>query len=101
MLTAALLVLSDCAAVTCPNLHHDFLKDKAVMMGCPKFDDAQEYVQKFSAIFSKADIQSITIIMMEVPCCSGLARIIEKAMADTDKKIPVKKVILSTRGKIL
>ncbi|MGA1875378.1 MAG: ATP-binding protein [bacterium] len=98
---AELLVLSDCAAVAYPELHHGFLKNRAVMMGCPKFDDAQEYVQKFSAVFTKADIKKITILMMEVPCCSGLAGIIEKAMAAAGKKIPVEKIILSTRGEIL
>ena len=98
---AHLLVLADCAAVAYPNLHRDFLGGKAVMMGCPKFDNVEEYIYKFSAIFEKANIKKITVLIMEVPCCSGLPMIVEKGLAAAGKKIPVEKIVISNRGEIL
>ena len=97
---ADLLVLADCAAVAYPNLHQDFLKDKVVMMGCPKFDDINEYVEKFTEIFSTRDINSITVLMMEVPCCSGLQGIIEKALIEAGKNIDIDVKVLSINGTI-
>ena len=71
------------------------------MVGCPKFDNAQEYVQKFADIFKTADIKGITVVVMEVPCCQGLPVIIKKAMELAGKSIPVEQIIISSRGKIL
>ncbi len=98
---ADLLVLADCAAVAFPSLHRDLIKGKVVMMGCPKFDDTDEYVEKFADIFKTAGIKSVTTVVMEVPCCSGLPVIIKKAMVEANKKIPMKEIMLSLRGKIL
>ena len=69
---ADLLITADCAAVASPRFHTDYLKGKVVMMGCPKFDDVASYVEKFAQIFKTAGINSITTLIMEVPCCSGL-----------------------------
>ncbi|MBU1713708.1 MAG: 4Fe-4S ferredoxin, partial [Proteobacteria bacterium] len=98
---ADLLVLADCVPVTFPTLHRDFLKGKAVMMGCPKFDNVQEYIDKFADVFSKAGIKSVTTIIMEVPCCSGLPIIVKKGMEKAGVNIPMEKVVISTKGKIL
>ncbi|MDI6741460.1 MAG: 4Fe-4S dicluster domain-containing protein [Smithella sp.] len=98
---ADLLVLADCTAVAFPTLHRDLMKGKVVMMGCPKFDDVQEYVQKFADIFKTAGIKSVTVAVMEVPCCSGMPMIVKKGMEAADKKIPMKEIVLSLRGKIL
>ena len=98
---AELLVLADCAAVACSNLHRNFIKGKVVMMGCPKFDDADEYIAKFAEIFKIAGIKSVTTVIMEVPCCSGLPVIVKKGLEASDQKIPQRQVIISTRGKIL
>jgi len=98
---AELLVLADCTAVAFPSLHRDLLKGKVVMMGCPKFDDVGEYVQKFADIFKTAGIQSVTVAVMEVPCCSGMPVIVKKGMEAAKKKIPMKEIVLSLRGKIL
>jgi ferredoxin len=98
---ADLLVLADCTAVAFPTLHRDLMKGKVVMMGCPKFDDAHEYVDKFADIFKTADIKSVTVVVMEVPCCSGMPVIIKKGMEAAHKKIPMKEIVLSLRGKIL
>jgi len=77
---ADLLVAADCTPVAYPNFHRDFLKRKVIMVGCPKFDETRDYIQKFADIFNMADIKSITVVVMEVPCCQGLPVIIEKAM---------------------
>ncbi len=96
-----LLVLADCTAVAFPTLHRDLMKGKVVMMGCPKFDDVPEYVQKFADIFKTAGIRSVTVVVMEVPCCSGMPMIVKKGMEAAGKEIPMKEIVLSLRGKIL
>lgn len=98
---ADLLVAADCTPVAYPNFHRDFIQGKAVMVGCPKFDDAREYIQKFADIFRTADIKSVTVVMMEVPCCQGLPWIVEKGMESAGRKIPVKRVIINSKGNIL
>ncbi|HVN95082.1 MAG TPA: 4Fe-4S binding protein [Syntrophorhabdaceae bacterium] len=98
---ADLLVASDCTPLAYPDFHADFLKGKVVMMGCPKFDDTEEYIEKFVDIFGIAHIKSITIIIMEVPCCSKMPLIVQKAMELAGKKIPTKVVVISPRGMVL
>ncbi len=98
---ADLLVAADCTPIAYPDFHAELLKGKAVMIGCPKFDDADEYVEKFADIFNVADLKSVTVVAMEVPCCQGLPYIIEKAMEKSGKNIPVEKVTISARGEIV
>ena len=98
---ADLLVLADCVPVAFPTLHRDFLQGKAVMMGCPKLDNAESYIQKFTQIFRTAGIRSVTAIVMEVPCCSGLPMIVKKALNEAGVEIPLQEVVVSTRGEIL
>ena len=92
---------ADCTPVTYPDFHGDFLKGKVVMVGCPKFDDFQDYVQKFADIFNTADIKSVQVVVMEVPCCQGLPVIVEKGLEMANKKIPTEKVVISARGEVL
>jgi hypothetical protein len=84
-----------------PNFHQDFLKGKVVMVGCPKFDEVQAYIKKFAEIFASADIKSITVVAIEVPCCRGLPMIVKKGMTLAGKKVPMEQVIISTRGEVL
>jgi Pyruvate/2-oxoacid:ferredoxin oxidoreductase delta subunit len=98
---ADLLVAADCTPLAYPGFHKDFLKGKVVMVGCPKFDDVEGYIQKFTDVFKEADIRSITVIIMEVPCCSGLPMILKKAMEAAGKEIPLEEVVISTGGEIL
>jgi ferredoxin len=98
---ADLLVTADCTPLAYPNFHRDLLQGKVVMMGCPKFDDVQEYIQKFTDIFNTADIHSITTAVMEVPCCSGLPFIVRKALAASGKKIPLEEWVISIRGELI
>jgi ferredoxin len=98
---ANLLIAADCAPVAYPNFHRDFLKGKAVMVGCPKFDDVQGYVEKFADIFRSANIKSVTVLDMEVPCCSALPRIVKRGMELAGKNVPLAEVVISARGEIL
>jgi Fe-S-cluster-containing hydrogenase component 2 len=98
---AHLLVAADCAPVAYPNFHRDFLKGKTVMIGCPKFDDVQGYVEKFVDIFRSANVKSVTVLDMEVPCCSALPRIVKKGMDLAGKNVPLEEVVISARGEIL
>ena len=98
---ADLLVLADCVPVAFPTVHRDFIKGKAVMMGCPKFDNAQFYIEKFAQICKESGIKSITSVIMEVPCCSGLPMIVKKGMELAGVEIPMEEVVISTRGQIL
>jgi ferredoxin len=98
---ADLLVLADCTAVAFPTLHRDLMKGKVVMMGCPKFDDIHEYIDKFADIFKTAGIKSVTTVVMEVPCCAGMPVIVKKGMEAANKNIPMQEIVLSIRGKIL
>ncbi|MCG8473067.1 MAG: 4Fe-4S binding protein [Desulfobacterales bacterium] len=97
---ADLLVTADCVPVSYPDLHTTFLKGRKVMLGCPKFDDAQSYIDKFRDIFSVANIKSVTVILMEVPCCSGLPMIVKKGLELSGKNVPVEEVVISLDGKI-
>jgi len=98
---ADLLVAADCTPAAYPNFHRDFLKGKVLMLGCPKFDDAQAYIEKFTDIFNTAGIKSVTVLTMEVPCCQGLPMIVKKGLELAKKKIPLEQVIISTRGEVL
>jgi Fe-S-cluster-containing hydrogenase component 2 len=98
---ADLLVVADCTPVAYPQFHDDFLKGKTVLMGCPKFDDTKAYEDKFAQIFQEADVKSITVLVMEVPCCQGLPGIILKGMDRAGKKIPLEKVVIGRNGEIV
>jgi NAD-dependent dihydropyrimidine dehydrogenase PreA subunit len=98
---AHLLVSADCAPVAYPNFHGDFLKGKAVMIGCPKFDDVQDYVEKFTEVFRTAGIRSVTVVDMEVPCCSALPRIVKSGMEKARKSIPLEEVVIGSNGEIV
>ncbi|MDD2219034.1 MAG: 4Fe-4S binding protein [Desulfoplanes sp.] len=95
---ADLLIAADCAAVSSPNFHADYLQGRVVMMGCPKFDDTAPYFEKFVDIFQNNAPRSITILRMEVPCCGGLPTLVLDALKKSGRDIPVKIITLSTSG---
>ena len=97
---AHLLVAADCVSVAYPSFHQDLLKGKVVMMGCPKFDGADEYVDKFTDVFTTADIKKITCAIMEVPCCSAMKTIVRKALERSGKTIPLEFIVIGARGEI-
>ncbi len=98
---ADLLVLADCVAVAYTKLHQDLLNGKVVMMGCPKFDDVEGYIQKFKDVFNTAGIKSVTVASMEVPCCSGLPWIVKKGLEKSGKDLPLNEIVITARGDVL
>lgn len=93
-----LLVAADCVLVAVANFHQDYLQGKSVVIGCPKFDDARAYLQKFKDIFAVNDIEKVTLLHMEVPCCSGLKALVERAIQTSGKDIELEVVIISIGG---
>lgn len=97
---ADLLIAADCVPFAYPDFHRDFLKGRAVVVGCPKLDDIQLYREKLAAIFRENSIKSVTVPFMEVPCCFGLVKATEDAIEASGKSIPFKKVRIGIRGEI-
>ena len=98
---ADLLVSANCVPFAYADCHADLLSGKAVVVGCPKLDDAEFYMQKLAAILSASDIRSITVAIMEVPCCRGLERIVRRAVAQAGKKVPIEVVTIGIQGEKL
>lgn len=98
---ADLLLAADCAAFACGDFHMRFLTDHAVAIACPKLDETSGYVEKLANIISEGGLRSITIVMMQVPCCHGLASLVEMALQHAGSDIPVYHVIVSIEGKVL
>ena len=97
---ADLLVTADCVPVAHAN-YHQFLQGKVALLGCPKFDDAEEYLDKFVQIFQQAEINSVTIMYMEVPCCSGLPGLVERAADIAGIDVDIYHAVISTKGELL
>ena len=97
---ARLLIAADCTAYAFANFHEKFIKNHVTLIGCPKLDDV-DYTEKLSAIIAGNDIQSVTIVRMEVPCCGGLEMAAKKALMASGKFIPWQVVTISTDGEIL
>ena len=97
---ADLLIAADCTTIAYAGFHQNLLKNKVVMMGCPKFDDGDAYVQKLSEIFRTAEIKSICVAIMEVPCCQNMKNIVKAALDQAQVKIPVEVVVVSVQGEI-
>ena len=81
-------------------MHEDFMRGRITLIGCPKLD-AVNYAEKLTAILQSHDIQSVTVVRMEVPCCGGLEAAVKKALQDSGKWIPWQVVVLSLDGKQL
>ena len=97
---AKLLVAADCTAYAYANFHEKFIKNHITLIGCPKLDDI-DYTEKLSAIIAENNIQSVTIVRMEVPCCGGLEMAVKNALMVSGKFIPWQVVKISTEGNIL
>ena len=97
---ADLLIAADCVPFAYADFHKDFLAGKAVVIGCPKLDDNQFYLQKLTELFRNSSIKSITVMRMEVPCCGGIVMAARQALAASGKNIPFREVNVSIRGEI-
>lgn len=97
---AKLLIAADCTAFAYANLHEEFMKGKITLVGCPKLDPV-DYSEKLTQILKQNDIQSVTIVRMEVPCCGGLEMAAKKALQQSGKFLPWQVVTISIDGKRL
>ncbi|MBN1244371.1 4Fe-4S binding protein [Candidatus Bathyarchaeota archaeon] len=96
---ANLLIVADCAPVAYPDLQKN-MPGKRIMIGCPKFEDARGYAEKLQEILKLNDVASVTVVHMEVPCCSGLKWAVDKALQASGKQIPVKQYIMTIGGEL-
>ena len=97
---AKLLIAADCTAYAYAGFHQDFMRNKVTLIGCPKLDQV-DYTEKLTAIIQQNDIQSVTILRMEVPCCGGLEIAAKKALQNSGKFIPWQVVTIGIDGKIM
>lgn len=97
---AKLLIAADCTAYAYASFHQDFIRNKLTLIGCPKLDQV-DYSEKLTAIIQGNDIQSVTVVRMEVPCCGGLEMAAKKALQNSGKFIPWQVVTISIDGKII
>ncbi|MCG8512534.1 MAG: 4Fe-4S binding protein [Halanaerobiales bacterium] len=93
-----LLITADCVPFTYPDYHLDLLRNKSVVVGCPKLDDLEYYIERLTAIFSANDLTGLTVAFMEVPCCSGIVKAVETALARSGKDIPLQRVKIGIKG---
>lgn len=97
---AKLLIAADCTAYAYANFHQEFIRGKVTLVGCPKLDSV-DYSEKLTEIIRQNDIESVTIVRMEVPCCGGLEMAAKKALQASGKFIPWQVVTISVEGEIL
>lgn len=97
---ADLLLAADCAPFAYPDFHETLLKGKALLIACPKLDDTSPYLDKLTAMLSQNDIRSLTVVHMEVPCCSGLIHLARQALAASGRDIPLHTVRVGIRGEL-
>lgn len=97
---ADLLVTADCVPFAFGDFHRRFLKGNALVIACPKLDDPQAHLEKLAQICKNADIKSINVLYMEVPCCAALKRITEMAIEHSGKKIPLQETVISVGGEV-
>lgn len=98
---ANLLVAADCTAYAYKNFHEDFIKDHITVIGCPKLDDNKYYEEKLADMLKNNDIKSITVVRMEVPCCSGIVSAVKNAMLKSEVIVPYREVVISTDGEVM
>jgi hypothetical protein len=95
---ADLVLAADCVPFAYAGFHHDFLKGHALLVACPKLDDFQAHLSKLTDILRRSDVKSLTVVHMEVPCCSGLVYMAQQAIRLSGKDIPLKEVTIGIKG---
>lgn len=99
---ADLLVAADCVAFSYGNFHNHFIKGKKLVIACPKLDQGKDiYVQKLVKLIDDARVNTITVVIMEVPCCGGLSQMIQTATQMSSRRVPVKEVVIGIKGEVL
>ena len=97
---ADVFIAADCTAYAYGAFHRDFIRGRVVLVGCPKLDEG-DYTDKLTEIFRRNDVRSVTVARMEVPCCGGIQRAAELAVANSGKNIPLTISVISAEGEIL
>jgi hypothetical protein len=95
---AHLLIAADCTPFAYPEFHRDFIKDRVLVNACPKLDDTSPYVEKLTEILKENDVRSLTVAIMEVPCCRGLAMMAQRALEASGKDIPFEVAVIGVDG---
>jgi hypothetical protein len=99
---ADVLLTADCVGYALGGFHNDYLKGKSIAIACPKLDQGQDvYVEKIKSWFENAKINTLTVLIMQVPCCMGLVQLAKQALANSSRKVPVKAVVVGLQGQIL
>lgn len=97
-----LLLAADCVGFAYADFHKDFLPGKSIAIACPKLDtNKQVYLEKLTAMTNDANIQSITVLIMQVPCCGGLLQLAQTAAGSADRKVPINAIVISVNGEVL
>ena len=97
-----LLLAADCVAYTMGDFHKDHLQGKTLAIGCPKLDDGQEaYLAKLVTLIDSAQVRSLTVMIMQVPCCSGLFQLAQRAVGQSSRRIPIRYQVVGIRGEVL
>jgi len=100
--SADVVLAADCVPFSFPDFHNRYLAGKTIAIACPKLDSNQEvYVNKLQAMIVNSQINTLTVVIMEVPCCGGLLRLAQKAIADSGRKIPLKLAVIGIKGEVL
>ena len=99
---ADVVLSADCVAYSMGNFHSYFLKGKSLAIACPKLDTNKEvYIEKLTKMITESNINTLTVVIMEVPCCGGLMGMAQMALQHSSRKIPVKQVMISIQGEII
>jgi len=98
---ADVLMAADCVPFAFRDFHGKFLAGRPVIIGCPKLDEQQKYLDKLTDVISQSGLKSITVVHMEVPCCQGLQRLVEEAVRKSGKRVPVSTTIIGIQGQVL
>ena len=99
---ADVVLAADCIAYALGDFHREHLKGKSLAIACPKLDTDQEiYRQKIKAWFEDAKINTLTVMIMQVPCCMGLVNLVQQVAAESQRKVPVKSLVVGIKGEIL
>jgi Fe-S-cluster-containing hydrogenase component 2 len=98
---ADVLLAADCTAFSYGGFHNDFLAGHSLLVACPKLDNYEEHLAKLTEILRQSDVKSLSVLRMEVPCCSGLTRMAMQAILSSNKAIPFKETIIGARGNVI